>query len=114
MAEMRCLLPISEIPDMAKRNSLLKNAGGGGARLPHRLNDPPERARIRLLWRDLLKIELEILQQSLKIQLDTSEGMTKDGRYGHRRLPEIDCISAQIQQAKILRVRIAVESISRA
>ena len=39
-------------------------------------------------------------------------GMEKGGRYGYRRPPELDCISAQIQQVKILCVKSAVEPIS--
>ena len=35
-------------------------------RSPHRLNNPPERAPTRLLWRDLLEIGMEILQNSQK------------------------------------------------
>ena len=66
-----------------------------------------------MLWRGLLKIELEILQKSRKIATSVFFlGMAKDGRYVHRGPPEIDCISAQIQQAKLLRVRSAVERIA--
>ena len=38
-------------------------------RSSHRLDNPPERARTRLLWRGLLKTELEFLQNPRNLQL---------------------------------------------
>ena len=57
--ETRYLLLILEIRAMAERNNILENATG--TKVATQTHFSPERAQLCLLWRSLLRRELEIL-----------------------------------------------------
>ena len=86
-----------------------------GPRWPHTLNNPPERCPKEVALVGLAANRADFFPKiSENPNLSVFAGMAQGGRYGYRRPPEMDCISAQIQQVKILCVRSAVERISRA